>query len=171
MSSKSNTAAASPAALSRAAFARLQGVSRGTLSKWETRGLPVHDGKIEPEAGATWVAAHVEQRRPRGGPVPDSALARLRSRKITSENELLELELAAKRGALIDRGETLRALADFATLQREAWLGWVARTVPELAAAAGGAEPGPIFAALDRAVRGQLAELARMPLPELTGDA
>ena len=59
-------------ALSRLAFARLLWVSKATVSKWEARGLSVQDGEIDPEAGATGLAAHIGlDGAPRRGPVPD----------------------------------------------------------------------------------------------------
>ena len=58
-----------------------------------------------------------------------------RARKLDRENELLDLELARKRGSLIDQGETMAALADFATLQRAHCSDGSARTMPALVAA------------------------------------
>ena len=96
-------------------------------------------------------------------------MAGQRAKKLDRENAILDLELAKRRGELIDRAETLRALADFATLHRDSWFGSVPRIGAEIAAVVG-TESGPIVAALDRAVRRQLAELARLPVPELRDD-
>ena len=168
----------SPAALgmSKRAFARRHGVSPSRVTAWAAQGLPLDiNGQVKGGKGDAWVAANLDPDRRAAakekfvGKVA-AGLTNERARKIHNENALLDLELARKRGSLIDRDDTIRALQDFAVFQRDAWLGWIARTVPELAAATG-AEPGPIFAVLDRLVRAQLGELARMPLPEFARDA
>jgi hypothetical protein len=46
---------------------------------------------------------------------------------------------------------------------REGWLSWAVRAAPEIAAAGG--DKAAVGAALDRAVRVQLAELACTPIP------
>lgn len=163
-----------PATITKAAFGARHGVAKSRVTEWTGEGLPVtRNGRIAVADGDAWVASRLDpaRRAARKGQVGRAAgkVADQRARKLDRENALLDLELARKRGTLIDRAATLAALADFATLHRDAWLGWVARTVPALAAA--GTSPAGLFAALDRAVRDHLGELARLPVPELDDGA
>jgi hypothetical protein len=156
--------------VTKTAFATRHGVAKSRVTEWIGEGLPVTaNGRIDPAAGDDWVASRLDpaRRAARKGQLGRAAgkVADQRARKLDRENALLDLELARKSGAVISRAETMTALADFAALQRDAWLGWVARTVPALVAA--GAEPGAAFAALDKAVRDHLGDLARMPVPEV----
>ncbi|MGU3538115.1 hypothetical protein [Methylobacterium sp. A54F] len=158
--------------LTKTAFATRHGVAKSRVTELIGEGLPVlATGRIDPVEGDAWMACRLDPARraaaSRRGQVHHAAgkVADQRARKLDRENELLDLDLARKRGELISRDETLKALQEFGTLHRDAWLGWIARTVPVLCAAGG--EPTAVFASLDKAVRDQLAEFARLPPPRL----
>ena len=60
-----------------------------------------------------------------------------RTQKLVAEAARAELELAARRGELVDRAAGERIVFAFGRRHREAWLAWPARIAAELAAALG----------------------------------
>jgi hypothetical protein len=153
--------------VSKRGFAELVGVSPGRVSQMIKDGLPVEpNGRVNVEAGRAWIVANIDPNRRRiqlddGGSV--------RSSKVKRENAEAEMaHLKAERMAesLIDRAATLQAIEGRARFERDSWIGWVNRTAPEIAAAVGG-DLAAVVAALDRAVRDHLAQLADTPIEGL----
>lgn len=134
--------------LTRAKFARLQGVARSTVTRWEQAGRLVltDDGEVDAEASVARIretsgnradvaARHAAQRaaaeaaQPEAAPPEDSSRGRgletraeAQARKESLAADLLELDLAARRGELLARedveaamrhvGATVRSLLD-----------------------------------------------------------
>lgn len=177
----------------KAAFARRVGVSKPRISQLIARGLPVRsDGKIDVAAALAWMegaldpAKRAEQKR--SSPVVTPAVTADNEGEgeaaaaggsgslvaAKTEHEWLKVRraqtaLAKERGDLVDRAEAGRAMFAYARAERDAWLAWVARVAPEIAAEAG-ADIRLIASMLDRAVREHLAELADRPPPKILGD-
>jgi hypothetical protein len=170
---------AMPNPISVTAFAKLVGLSQGRVSQLAAEGLPVIDGKIDPEAGRKWLADNLDdarrqaardsrapaaKRRPRAKPEGKlGAVASLRAHKLGREAQILDLELRRRNGEVIDRAEAERAIFARARQERDVWLGFASRAVAALAAEAG-VDPGKAFPVLDRVVRATLGELAATPL-------
>ena len=70
-----------------------------------------------------------------------------------------KLALERERGDLVSKDAVSIALFNWARQERDSWLSWCRRVVP-LIASETGANPGTLFAALDRHVREQLHDLA-----------
>lgn len=113
--------------ITKAAFSARHGIAKSRVTELIGEGLPVTtSGRIDPEAGDTWIASRLDPARRAAAKWKGAAasqtktVAASRAKKLDRENALFDLELAKRRGELIDRAETLRALADFATLHRDA---------------------------------------------------
>lgn len=158
--------------ISKKGFSELIGVSPGRVSQLIAAGLPVEpNGRIHIERGKAWVKANVDPNRRRStsaGPGLFDALSP-RAARDASEAEIARLKAERMGGALIDKAAALRTIESRARAERDAWIGWVNRAAPEIAAATG-AELAAIVAALDRLVREQLVTLASLPLGELAHD-
>lgn len=156
--------------LSKKGFAELLGVSPGRVSQLIAGGLPVEpNGRIHVERGRAWVAENVDPNRRRASldtPLISPALVSPRALRDASEAEISRLKAERMGGQLIDRGATLRTIESRARAERDAWIGWVNRAAPEIAAS-GGADLAGVVAALDRLVRLRLLTLASLPLGDL----
>jgi hypothetical protein len=152
-------------------FAELIGVTPGRVSQLIKDGLPVEpSGGIDVERGKAWVRDNVDANRrrllpeqtavplsPQDPPVP-SPQPSARMEKTAVETEMLRVNLAERRGELINRAEVQRAIESCIRADSDAWIGWVNRVAPELARETGG-DLATIAALLDRNVREQLQTL------------
>ena len=156
-------------ALKQSEFARAVGLSAGRISQLVAEGLPVEaDGSISLAKGQEWIANNLDPKRREaatGESLPDGklgAVAKVRAAKLFREMQLLDMDLKKKEGALISREDVARAAFGRARYERDAWTGWASRVAMILASELN-ADPQKTFAALDRLVREQLAELASTP--------
>jgi hypothetical protein len=160
-----------PATMSKKGFAELIGVSPGRVSQMIAAGLPLQpNGRVDVAAGRAWVQDNVDPNRRRAaldGPVPGNTPISPRGAREVAEAEIARLKADKLAGALIDRKAALRAVETRARAERDAWIGWVNRAAPEIAAATG-AEIADVVAVLDRLVRDQLATLAGQTIEQLT---
>lgn len=153
--------------LSKKGFAEAIGVSAGRVSQMIAGGLPVEpNGRIHVARGKAWVASNVDPNRRRASldaPSPSLAPVSHRAVRDAAEAEIARLKAERMGRALIDRAATLRTIESRARFERDAWIGWVNRAAPEVAATTG-ADLAAVVAVLDRLVRSQLVTLADMPL-------
>jgi len=155
-----------------AAFARQEGLAKSRVNQLVAEGMPLRDdGRVDRDAARAWMADRLdpvrrEARKPGSSGGKAGAVAELRAKKLAAELRLAELEARKREGAVVDRAAVDRFLFERARFERDAWVGWIARTAPLLAAELG-ADPAALFAALDKHVRDQLADLAATPLPEV----
>lgn len=149
----------------KAVFADAIGVSRGRVSQLVKDGLPVtEDGKVPLAEATAWYRENVAANRRKGFAEP-SAKAELD--RLKAERERLALEKA--RGEVINRDLAKRAAFERARFDRDAWTAWASRVAPTIANKTG-ADLAKLYAALDREVRTQLAELADTPMEALDHD-
>lgn len=145
-------------------FAKRHGVSRQRISVLVKQGLPrLDNGRIDSEAADAWMASnldHARRERQRGG---DGSA---RERKEAAQAALTELDLARRRGELVERAAVEQAAFERARLERDGWLTWVAQVAPTVAAELGVAERDA-FSVLDRLVRSRLSELSEVTLEDL----
>lgn len=155
--------------ITKAEFARRQGLARSRVSQLVALGMPVTpDGRVIEAAAARWMRDNLDahRRQARKTTLPDGQGGRvtdLRARKLQREGDILDMEARRLAGELVDRGEAERAAFSRARFERDAWTGWPARAAQALAAEAGG-DPVATLAVLDRLVREHLAELAATPM-------
>ncbi|MDQ0512715.1 hypothetical protein [Ancylobacter amanitiformis] len=159
--------------LSKKGFAEAIGVSPGRVSQLIASGLPVEpNGRIHVARGKAWVAENVDPNRRRASldtlPLAPALLSP-RAVRDTAEAEIARMKAERMGRALIDRAATLRTIETRARVERDAWIGWVNRAAPEIAAAAG-ADLAVVVGALDRLVRAQLASLANLPIGDIAHD-
>lgn len=159
--------------LSKKGFAEAIGVSPGRVSQLIAAGLPTEpNGRVNVERGKAWIAENVDPNRRRAsldGTMLPLAGQTAKSKRDIAEAEIARLKAEKMGNQLIDRATTLRTVETRARAERDAWIGWVNRAAPEIAAAAGG-DLATIVGALDRLVRDQLAALADMPLGSIAHD-
>jgi len=155
---------------SKKGFSEIIGVSAGRVSQLIAAGLPVlPNGRIDIRAGKDWVRANIDRNRRRSLPDEDPSLPRsARADREIADAELARLKADRLAGRLIDREATLRWIEGRARGERDAWIGWVNRVAPEIAA--GGNDIASIATALDKAVRDHLASLAEMRLTDFAHD-
>ena len=161
-------AAGPPRLVTKAEFAEELGVAKSRVSQLVDMGLPVApNGKVRRSDALAWYAETVDPVRRKGlnGRKGKSSREKLDAVKLDRET----LALAKERGEIVDRASAEAAVFERARAERDAWLAWCHRTAPALATATG-CDPAALFAALDGAVREQLAELASLPL-DLLQDA
>jgi hypothetical protein len=150
--------------VSKRGFAELIGVTPGRVSQMLKDGLPVEpNGRIVVDAGRAWVTANVDPNRRRLHLDGDGPVRSSKAKKETAEAEIAHLRAAQLGGELIERAATLQAIEGRSRFEQEAWIGWVNRASPEIAAAVN-ADLAAVVAVLDRLVREQLATLATTPL-------
>lgn len=120
------------------------------------------------EAGPTDAAGADAAAGPK--PTPAQAPAPPAQGPVTAKQELdavkvalLRLELAEKEGRLVDRRAVESIVFQRARADRDAWLSWVARVAPSIAAAVG-CDVADLQTVLEAAAREHLNTLARMPL-------
>lgn len=154
--------------ITKAEFARRQGLARSRVSQLVALGMPVApDGRIVEAMAARWMRDNLDahRRQARKTASPDGQGGRvtdLRARKLQREGDILDMEARRLAGELIDRREVEHAAFSRARFERDAWQGWSARAAQTLVAEAGG--DATTFAVLDRLVREHLAELAATPM-------
>lgn len=159
--------------LSKKGFAEAVGVSPGRISQLITAGLPIEpNGRVNVQRGKAWIADNVDPNRRRasldGAMFPPSGQT-AKAKRDNAEAEISRLKAEKMGRQLIDRASTLRTVETRARLERNAWIGWVNRAGPQIAAATGG-DLATIVGTLDRLVRDQLAVLADMPLGGIAND-
>ena len=98
-----------------------------------------------------------EEPKPDGGTL--QTVSRLRMHKLARESQILDLVLRQRNGEVIDRKTVERVVFGRARFERDAWIGWSAKTAQRLAAETG-ADPVAMSTALDTVVREHLAELS-----------
>jgi hypothetical protein len=116
-----------PRTITKAAFAARQGVTTSRVTELIAEGLPVtRNGRIDVAEGDRWITTHLDParraaaKRKGAATAQGKTVAQQRAKKLDRENSLLDLELARKRGVLIDQSVTLRSLADFSSQHRDA---------------------------------------------------
>lgn len=149
------------------AFARRHGFTRQRAHALKGRGLPIlADGRVNPQEADAWLEQNLDRDRRPGRKAPAGSA---RDRKEAADAELKELELARRRGELVERAAVETAVFERARLERDGWLTWAAQAAPKLAAALGSHET-ETFTVLDRLVRERLQDLSDATLEGL-GDA
>lgn len=157
--------------LSKKAFAEHVGVTQGRISQLIKDGLPVEpNGRIHAARGVDWMRQNIDPNRRRASladvvaePVLPGALITPRAKRDAAEAEISRLKAERLAGRLIDRRATLRVIEGRAKTERDAWIGWVNRVAPILAAAVKG-DLSAITGVLDREVREQLVTLSQQPV-------
>lgn len=151
--------------VAKGAFARLVGVTPARVSHLIGKGLPVlPNGRIDPEAGKRWIAQNIDPARQaaaRSAPAT-AELTRARAEMAQKRTALLELKLAQQSGELVSRAEVGAAIVAHARHVRDAWIAFAASAAADLARELK-TDPEATHHALDRAIRGHLAELAATP--------
>jgi hypothetical protein len=151
------------ATLSKSKFAALVDVSRGRISQMVAEGLPVDKrGQIRVDAGRAWIDANIKPSRRRIRRSDGDAAQSLKIKREKAEAEIAFLKAECMAENLIDRVTTLQTIEGRARFERDAWIGWVNRVAPDVAAAGG--DLSAVVAVLDRHVREQLMQLAETPL-------
>lgn len=148
------------AMLTQRQVARALGRTDEAVRKWRQAGMPmVRDGR-------TWRIAEADARawlkQNRADPRPDTSAeprADADRRNAVAKADAAELELARRRGELIERADVKREVYELARAERDAWTGWAARVAPTLAAELG-CDHGKLLAALEREVNEHLADLS-----------
>ena len=164
--------------LTEAAYADRIGISKTAVQKAKQVGRVVlfDDGSIDPEASDVAMRRNTDQSKQRGRTptirvsdddgTPDGleipAGADFMEVKTLHERrkvEKLEIEIAKRRGELVERAAAEAQFFELARQERDSWLAWPAR-VSALMAAELGVEPRLLEAMLDRHLREHLAVLA-----------
>lgn len=145
--------------ISKRGFAEHIGVTPGRVSQMIGDGLPVEpNGRIEIAKGKAWVDANVDPNRPRvklnGGTLFDTS---------KQTRDAAEARIAHMKAERLADNLIVRTIETRARVERDAWIGWVNRTAPEIARLAN-ADVAIVVSVLDRMVREQLATLAATPL-------
>lgn len=159
-----------PSSMSKKGFAEHVGVTQGRISQLIAQGLPVEpSGRIDVTRGVAWLRANIDSNRRRADlpgeaatPFPTAPLSP-QGAKTLAEARIAELKAERLAGSLLNRRAALRVVEGRAKAERDAWIGWVNRAAPAIAAAVDG-DLSMITAILDREVREQLATLAQQPL-------
>lgn len=158
-----------PSTMSKKGFAEHVGVTAGRISQLIASGLPVEaNGRIHVARGVAWMRDNIDSNRRRAElpttppPFATGAMSP-QSAKTLAEARIAELKADRLAGALINRRAALRVVEGRAKAERDAWIGWVNRAAPSIAAAIGG-DLSTIIGVLDREVRDQLATMAQQPL-------
>ncbi|MBF0246834.1 MAG: hypothetical protein HQL36_01980 [Alphaproteobacteria bacterium] len=167
--------------MSKAQFAREVGLSRGRISQLIGQGLPVReDGKIDRETALGWMEKNLDPSRRKAVPIdgvedpapaPHSldgapSLKDLKSVHEAVKVKRAKLQYERELGKLVDREDVERVILTRARRERDTHLAWVMRTAPVIAGELG-ADPGDVFAVLDRHMREHLEDLSKTPLEEL----
>lgn len=173
--------------LSIRAYARHRGVSHVAKKAIDTgRITPLPDGTIDPEvADAQWARNTLQPRRAPEHKTPTSQRAQARPERqipdpvppplATSGTSLLQartvnevlkaqlnkVELAQRKGELVDRAQAVSHVFKLARTERDAWLNWPARISAQMAARLN-VDAHALHVALDAAVREHLQELGEV---------
>lgn len=163
----------------KSAFAKRVGLSRGRISQLCTKGLPVtSDGLIDVGPALEWMSAHldptqrvaqrkVQERQPgMVPPIPDldnddggDDLLAARTAHELIKVQRAQIALERERGDVAPWSEINRVLFEHGRRQRDSWLSWSQRVVPELAAELK-VDGALLTATLRRVVSAHLAELS-----------
>jgi hypothetical protein len=150
--------------MTKAAFARHVGLTTGRISHLLKKGLPVRaDGKLDPVKAKAWMAANLDPQRRAAAGQDAPNIAEARSAKLTAEAAIADLKARRTRGELVERAQIELFLKTRAIFERDAWLSLASSKAGELAAACG-CDVATAYAVLDKIVREQLCELARVPV-------
>jgi len=104
---------------SRLEFAKAEGVSKVMVGRWVKAGLPVlTDGRIDVKAGRAWLQANILNRSEEG-----ESFSAAKARKESALASLRELELAERKGQLLDREEVKQAVEGLVIQARETLMG------------------------------------------------
>lgn len=164
--------------LSEAAYADRIGVSKAAVQKAKQVGRVVvfPDGSIDPVASDASMRRNTDQSKQRGGArvrieddgdaleIPAGAdFMEVKTLHERRKVEKLEIEIAKRRGELVERAAAEALFFELARQERDSWLAWPAR-VSALMAAELGVEPRVLEALLDRNLRDHLAAMAEPDL-------
>ena len=142
------------------AFARRHGFTKQRAHALKKRGLPIFEsGRVNSADADRWLLENLDHRKRRGNGLkaePGSAA----DRKLEADASIRELELAKRRGELVERAAVDRAVFELARRERDSWLSWAAQSAPDLAAALGVDETA-VFTELDALVRRHLESLSQ----------
>lgn len=174
--------------LSIRAYARHRGVSHVAVKKAIDTGriTPLPDGTIDAEAAdAQWARNTVQPRRApahntptpqrtQGRPEPEipepvpaplatggTSLLQARTVNEVLRAQLNKVELAQRKGELVDRAQAVSHVFKLARTERDAWLNWPARIAAQMAARLN-VDAHALHVALDAAVREHLQELGEI---------
>ena len=113
--------------LSRADFAKAQGVSRQMVDRYVKSGMPLRDGKVDPEQAQTWIAQNIL-----GRSRPGETYSEARTRTQIAEAGIREMQLEILRGSYINAAEMKTTLERVYMGAREVWLQAIAKIVMRL---------------------------------------
>lgn len=174
--------------LSIRAYARHRGVSHVAVKKAIDTGriTPLPDGTIDAEtADAQWARNTLQPRRaaehktptpqraqarpereipdPVPPPLPTGGTSLLQARTVNEvlKAQLNKVELAQRKGELVDRAQAVSHVFKLARTERDAWLNWPARISAQMAARLN-VDAHALHVALDAAVREHLQELGEI---------
>lgn len=149
-------------------FAEILGVSKGRVSQLVKDGLPVEaTGRIDIEQGKAWYAKNCSPSRRKA--LTDRQTMTPKGELEVIKAERARLDLEREKGNLIDRFAAERVIFERARGERDAWIGWASRA-SILIASELEIDPADTFSILDRLVRDHLADLADLPVKELSND-
>lgn len=108
--------------LSRADFAKAQGVSRQMVDKYIRSGLPLQDGMLDPIRAEAWVRKNILSRSK-----PGETYSEARTRSMIAEAGIKERQLEILRGSYIDAKKMKATLERVYLGAREVWLQAIAK--------------------------------------------
>jgi hypothetical protein len=108
--------------LSRADFAKAQGVSRQMVDRYVKSGMPLQDGKVDPKQAEAWIAQNILSRSK-----PGESFAEAKTRTQIAEAGIRELQLEILQGRYIDADEMREVLGRVYLGAREVWLQAIAK--------------------------------------------
>lgn len=113
--------------VSRADFAKAQGVSRQMVDRYVAAGMPLHNSKVDPIEAAAWVQNNITARS-----TPGETYSEAKTRTQIAEAGIKELQLAALQGRYVDAVEMKTTLERVYLGAREVWLQAIAKIVMRL---------------------------------------
>ena len=108
--------------LSRADFAKAQGVSRQMVDRYVKSGMPLQDGKVDPKQAEAWIAQNILSRAK-----PGETFAEAKTRTQIAEAGIREMQLEILRGSYINAAEMKTTLERVYMGAREIWLQAIAK--------------------------------------------
>lgn len=158
-------------------YAKIAGISLQMVQKDIAYGRVVFydDGSINVEESLKLRQQNIDERKRRdraraqagnelSGAGGDAVgIGQLRKAELALRVRQAELDYRQRRGELVEKRRVVDAVYEAFRRERDAWLAWVSRAAPELAAEIGCPEHA-VQTALDRAVRRHLEELADLKL-------
>jgi phage terminase Nu1 subunit (DNA packaging protein) len=147
--------------MTRAEYAEHIGVSVRRVAKLVSEGMPLRKDRLIDAAKAdAWIAQNIDDDRRASA---KGTVTEARNAKLTAEAAIANLKAQRVRGELVERAQIELFLKTRAVFERDAWLSIASSKARELAAACG-CDVSTAFAILDKIVREQLCELARVPV-------